>query len=156
WVAEDGGLHPAPNTRLINYFQYPEVRLSGFLKGCDRSPDALRRRSQAKYGKRILALGVSASDGVIGIVLTERDDPAVADFPELPQSPGAPIFQVLTVGAPAGAEPLDLLRADLSKIFGAGWHPSVILKPGAVAPIPFVGAQGAGYTLEALLGVAAN
>ena len=33
WIGSDGDA-VAPNTKLIYYFQYPEVRLSGFLSGC--------------------------------------------------------------------------------------------------------------------------
>tara|TARA_R110000868_G_scaffold70819_3_gene207977 strand:+ start:15116 stop:16474 length:1359 start_codon:yes stop_codon:yes gene_type:complete len=156
WIGGDGELSPAPDARIIDYFQYPEIRLSGFLKGCKSPPDALRRRNQAGYGKRILALGLAPTGQVLGYVLTERDDPLVSAFPDLPELASAPIFRVLAVGAPAGATPLGLLSIELARIIKAGWHQSVILKPSAVGPVPFSGAQGAGYTLEALLGVAAN
>lgn len=156
WIGDDGAVCPAPDARIIDYFQYPEIRLSGFLEGCKSPPDALRRRNQAGYGKRILALGLAPSGRVLGRVLTERDDPLVGVFPELPELASAPILRVLAVGAPAGATPLGLLRVELASIIEAGWHRSVILKPGASGPVPFSGAQGAGYTLEALLGVAAN
>ena len=39
WIQDDGSLAAAPETRIIDYFQYPEVRLSGFLKRCDNPPD---------------------------------------------------------------------------------------------------------------------
>lgn len=155
WIGTDGTLWPAPGTGIIDYFQYPEVRLSGFLKGCKSPPDALRRTRQALYGKRILALAVIPSGTVLGMVLTETDDPVVEEFPDLPELPSAPFFRVLVIGAPAGAKPLDLLKADLKRIFG-GWHPSMILKTTSPDPEPFSGNQGAGYTLEALLGVPAN
>ncbi|PCJ61079.1 MAG: hypothetical protein COA65_02350 [Rhodospirillaceae bacterium] len=156
WMGSGGELFPAPNTRIIDYFQYPEVRMSGFLSDCKDAPDALRRRLQAQFGKRILALGVAPSGQVLGCVLTERDDPIVTDFPELPELAAAPILRVLVVDGPAGASPLDLLMADLSRIVSAGWHSSRILRPASPVPSPFRGAQGAGYTLEALLGVPAN
>jgi hypothetical protein len=38
WVDRNGYAHPAPNTKVIFYLQYPEIRLSGFIKGCDVSP----------------------------------------------------------------------------------------------------------------------
>lgn len=156
WIGHNGHLERVPGARIIDYFQYPEARLSGFLTGCDTAPDALRRTSLAKYGKRILILGTAPSGTVIGIVLTERDDPLVSRFPELPVLAAVPVFRVLSTTAAAGVAPLDLLLGDLRAIVAAGWHPSVILKPGAARPVPFRGNQGAGYTLEALLGVAAN
>lgn len=156
WMDHNGHLARVPGARIIDYFQYPEARLSGFLTGCDSAPDALRRTSLAAYGKRILVLGTAPSGTVVGIVLTERDDPLVGSFPELPVLAAVPVFRVLSTTAAAGVAPLDLLLGELRAIVAAGWHPSVILKPGASAPVPFRGNQGAGYTLEALLGVAAN
>lgn len=156
WLQEGGGLARVPGARIIDYFQYPEARLSGFLARCEAAPQALRRDHLSEFGRRILVLGTAPSGTVIGRVLTERDDPLVRDFPELPVLAAVPVFRVLSVAAPAGAEPLQLLLAELRGIVAAGWHPSVILKPGAAAPVPFRGNQGAGYTLEALLGVAAN
>ena len=156
WMSHHGHLERVPGARIIDYFQYPEARLSGFLTGCNTAPDALRRSSLAKYGERILVLGTAPSGTVIGMVLTERGDPLVSSFPELPVLAAVPVFRVLSTTAAAGVAPLDLLLSELRAIVAAGWHPSVILKPRASAPVPFRGNQGAGYTLEALLGVAAN
>lgn len=156
WFDAEGQLHDAPNARIIDYFQYPEVRLSGFLKGCKRAPDALRRRNQAEYGKRILALGLRPDGVVLGLVLTERDDSIVRNFPELPQHPTIGILQVLTVADAPKVDPFCLLKDELRQIVSHGWHPSQILRPNKDAPLPFRGNQGGGYTLEALLGVTAN
>jgi len=156
WLGDNGVLARVPGARIIDYFQYPEARLSGFLSGCDLAPKALRRDRLAEFGRRILVLGTAPTGTVIGKVLTEAYDPVVGQFPELPVLAAVPIFRVLPVSGAAGAAPLDLLLSELRAIVAAGWHPSVILKRGASAPIPFRGNQGAGYTLEALLGVAAN
>ncbi len=155
WATPGGLLLAAPHTKIIDYFQYPEIRLSGFLKDCRGCPDSLRRKNQDGYGKRILLMGARADGLVVGYILTAKDDSLVASFPELPQHAAAPILRVLVVGK-AGRSPLDLLRTRLKEVADAGWHASVILRPGKPAPEPFSGAQGAGYTLEALLGVCAN
>lgn len=83
WLDQAGVRHDAPGTRIIDYFQYPEVRMSGFLKGCDAPPDALRRHRQALYGQRILVMGTASDGKVVGLVLTARDDPLVTKFPDL-------------------------------------------------------------------------
>lgn len=154
WLDADGNRHRAPGARIIDYFQYPEIRFSGFLKGCEGAPDALRRRNQALYGQRWLVLG-SAPDGtVLGVLLTERDDPLARDFPALPDLPGSGVLMVLTVDEEAGREPRDLINGEIGRIVSGGWHASVIMKSTGI--VPFRGAQGAGYTLEALLGVTAN
>lgn len=155
WMDAGGGLHPAPNARIIDYFQYPEIRLSGFLKGCDAPPDALRRTRQAQYGQRILFMGSAPSGQVIGYVLTALTDPVVAAFPELPLLASAPVLRVLTIEGTTGASPADLLHQRMAAISAGGWHTSRILRAEGAA-IPFRGAQGGGYTLEALLGVRAN
>lgn len=38
WVDASGLEYAAPATQLILYPQYPEVRVSGFLKGCSHAP----------------------------------------------------------------------------------------------------------------------
>ena len=50
--------------------------------------------------------------------------------------------------------PGDILSGKLRRIIAQGWHDSVRNKGGTI--IPFKGNQGAGYTLEALLGVETN
>lgn len=154
WLGGNGARYDAPNTRIIDYFQYPEVRMSGFLKGCAEGPDALRRDRLAQFGQRILVMGTAADGKVVGLVLTGRDDPLVAVFPELPLAGSGGVLRILSVDGPAGAEPAALLRAELAQIVRAGWHSSRINRAGTI--LPFSGSQGGGYTLEALLGVAAN
>jgi hypothetical protein len=154
WLDSAGVRHDAPGTRIIDYFQYPEVRLSGFFKGCDAPPDALRRDGQARYGQRILVIGTASDGKVLGLVLTERDDPVVAQFPELPLQGDVGVLRVLVVDGDTTESPVELLRREISAVVKGGWHPSRILKPGGIEP--FSGSQGGGYTLEALLGVAAN
>lgn len=41
WMLPNGQVTDAPNAQLILYPQYPEVRFSGFLKGCVDAPSDL-------------------------------------------------------------------------------------------------------------------
>jgi hypothetical protein len=163
WVDRDGTPHPAPKTRAIFYLQYPEVRLSGFLTGCDLAPDSLRRSELSRFGCRALAFGTGRTGEVYGLVLTELEDPAL--FRILPGSPKSgitstglskhprnPVFYYFEVVPDA----LDKLLDDLRSINKRGWHPSQRLKKEGETPIPFRGTQGGGYTLEALLGIPSN
>jgi len=62
WVAE-GGKHRAPDAGLILYPKYPEVRMSGFLKGCREAPsDIMRVRDEG----RLLVLGITGEGDVLG------------------------------------------------------------------------------------------
>ena len=154
WLDGTGVRHDAPYTRIIDYFQYPEVRMSGFLKGCKASPEALRRRLLGEFGKRILVMGTAGDGKVVGLVLTERDDTLVGSFPDLPLAGPRGVLRVLSIDGAAGVAPAELLRLEIAAIVKGGWHWSRINKGGNI--VPFNGAQGGGYTLEALLGVAAN
>lgn len=154
WLGGNGARYDASHTRIIDYFQYPEVRMSGFLKGCPDGPDALRRRLLDQFGRRILVMGTAADGKVVGLVLTERDDPLAADFPELPLVGAKGVLRVLSVDGDAGADPAELLRHEMTAIVRGGWYWSRINRRGVIGA--FAGAQGGGYTLEALLGVAAN
>ena len=87
-------------------------------------------------------------------MINERDDPLARDFPLLPPSGISGVLQIIPVREPAGKSPTELLSEELRVIVNSGWHASVRNKGGEI--IPFKGNQGAGYTLEALLGVETN
>lgn len=154
WLDPDGNRHLAPDTKLIDYFQYPEARLSGFLKGCAWAPEAIRRTKQASFGKRILGLGANRAGEVFGLLITERDDPLVSSFPRLAPSGISGVLGVLNLLSGLSGTPQEQLTAELRKIVAGGWHASIRNKGGVI--VPFKGNQGAGYTLEALLGVKTN
>jgi len=59
WMNRSGSLFSAPHAKIIDYFQYPEIRFSGFLKNCEKAPPALRRKNQAQFGKRVILMGVT-------------------------------------------------------------------------------------------------
>lgn len=154
WLDDNGNRFRAPDTKLIEYFQYPEARLSGFIKGCKWAPAAIRRTKQAEFGTRILGIGSNRAGEIYGLLLTERDDPVVTEFPELAPSGISGILRILSVAGDTTATPQEQLTRELRGIVAAGWHPSVRNKGGTI--VPFKGNQGAGYTLEALLGVETN
>ena len=167
WIGSDGDA-VAPNTKLIYYFQYPEVRLSGFLSGCTDPPDALRRRRLDLYGARVLFFG-STGNRVFGRVIA---GPPGTTFREIPGSYPSPVAQSLlevqlgaatpqlssrprTPGMDRESDPGSATEERIRGLIGP-WHPCVRLKDASQGPVPFSGPQRAGYTLEALLGVASN
>jgi len=155
WLDRDGSLYPAPYARIIDYFQFPEIRLSGFMRGCRNPPDSLRRKNQSKYGNRILLLG-TFGDKTVGLVLTSVEDELVASFPVLPDLRVCPTLQVLSLSVVPTKAPRDHLLDELREIHIGGWHPCVRLKPGESEPYPYNANNSGGYTVEALLGIPSN
>jgi len=147
WIC-DGPDETAPSTKLIHYFQYPEVRLSGFLAGCRNPPDALRRRRLDDYGDRILLFG---SDGTrtFGTVITSTPGVPLPDPPEARPCPLSDVLLEIRLEKPRDTE------SAIHDLLGI-WHPTVRLPHAGRPAIPFSGPQAPGYTLEALLGVPTN
>src|SRR3546814_6751660 len=77
WI-DDAGRHHAPNTGLILYPKYPEVRMSGFLSGCRAAPAQIMR---VRDEGRVLILGMTSQGEVLGYVAT-ADDPVTAERSE--------------------------------------------------------------------------
>src|SRR5438105_159624 len=58
WLLPNAQVAEAPGAQLILYPQYPEVRFSGFLKGCASPPSDLMA---GRLRGRVLFLGVTSS-----------------------------------------------------------------------------------------------
>lgn len=87
WVAADGRTERAESAQLILYPDYPEVRLSGFLRGCSLAPSehmravpAPSRRFNNQQDGRILFFGVSA-DGTTHVCLELEEAPLRGNSP---------------------------------------------------------------------------
>jgi|TARA_B100002003_G_scaffold161634_1_gene150048 hypothetical protein len=65
WLNDSGMISYAPHTQLICYPKYPEVRLSGFLRGCENAPSKLMT---GRIPKRILFFGITNDRRVIAYV----------------------------------------------------------------------------------------
>lgn len=154
WLQDNNSLSHAPHTKIIDYFQYPEVRMSGFLRGSINPPDSLRRINQHKYGKRILILGVT-NNKTIGLVVNQLEDPVVENFPDFPPARNIQILRYHQLRTSFDSTPESLLLQELKNISGV-WHKSCTLDSHDSIPRPFKGTPGPGYTLEALLGIPRN
>lgn len=81
WLSETG-LSPAPETKLIYYPQYPELRLSGFLDSSPNAPRELLAFSSAPESRgqedgRVLIFG-SSSDQKVYAAVVSAYSPAAA------------------------------------------------------------------------------
>lgn len=160
WVSEFG-IEQAVGSQLILYPQYPEVRLSGFLRGCKSAPSELL--------KPVLASARRFNNGADGRVLffaTTRNSETLAYLAgpdsqlaseirhrnELTEFKQEGVFLHIPL---LGRSSKLILLEKLAEIRDFGWQPSVSLdKTGEVKP--YLAPNGGGYTLEALFGVIRN
>src|SRR5260221_2517584 len=115
WMSDTGRLSTAPGAQLILYAQYPEVRFSGFLRGCADGPNELYNR---RVLGRVLFLGVTRHRQVIGYT--------AADGSELSQEFGLPASTVgvfVELPLPVADQPNQqaALLAELCRIHNQGW-----------------------------------
>jgi hypothetical protein len=152
WLLENGQTARAPSAQLILYPAYPEVRFSGFLKGCDSPPSALMTVRRAG---RVLFLGVTASREVLGYVVDLRSQIAEQLKTERGLTQEG-VFQKLRLpGRLDDVASKKKLLADLRAIALKGWIASKQLdQRGEISPCN--APQCGGFTLEAELGIPKN
>lgn len=153
WWTPDGDA-PAPEAKLIYYPQYPEVRLSGLLRGSPSAPNHLLRidRRGTEPG-RVLLLGVSPSNAAILAVLVGSDTPVAKELATQPLEP-AGSFRLWPLERSVQGDPWRQLADELLAVSRMGFVPGQRL--GADGPAPYHAPNAGGYTLEALLGITSN
>jgi hypothetical protein len=148
WIENDG-IHKAPNSQLILYPKYPEVRFSGFLKGCERAPSEIMRSRQVG---RLLFLGITKSSKVFGYA-TYADSALAREVTNLKGlEPAGVLLQLPDIN---GRTSKDKLLSALSSIFQKHWIGSQKLGKDGL-PKLYSARNGGGYTLEAELGIFPN
>ena len=152
WLGHDGHLARAPGAQLILYPQYPEVRFSGFLRGCKNSPNQLL--TSREHG-RILFLGVTRDESVIGFVAPAGSDLANEFISKYPL-PDTGVFSEIPLPVATGnRDARSGLLSELLRIHQLGWIDSKRLG-GDGGILPCKSSNCGGYTLEAELGVIPN
>jgi hypothetical protein len=147
WLDENGNAWPAPDAQMILYPQYPEIRLSGFLKGCEKSPsEVICERREG----RILFLGISENNKIKGFVVRSDSEIAneIAEQTELEQRG---VFFELPLGD-YRRNSKEILISKLREIYLKGWISGKRLTRDGDA-IAYKAPNAGGYTLEAELGV---
>jgi hypothetical protein len=155
WLTETGQLAPAPHAKMIFYPQYPEVRFSGFLKGCPDAPSSLwtRERRGTEPG-RILILGVGNQSKVVGLTLPP-EAPATKEILASAPHPAYGVLSILSMPGRQAVDGLDELMMRLCHIHQMGWVKSKRLATdGSVVPCEAPNCNG--NTLEALLDIRSN
>ena len=149
WITDEGLIYCAPNSQLILYPKYPEVRFSGFLLGCEKPPSFIM--NQRKAG-RLLFISVSAEGVVLGYVVSESSGIA-KEFAHRSNLDEHGVFKSYELNRNANNK--SLLLKQLRRIHSLGWIKSKKLdKNGEIVSC---GASNCGgLTLEAELGITPN
>jgi hypothetical protein len=144
-------LEEAPGAQLILYPQYPEVRLSGFLKGTKNAPSDLMN---SRAPGRLLLLGVTQDRRIIAHVV-DGSSAVARQFRSLPTLEGIGVFLRLPLSGRREVPAKDQLLNAIRRIHLQGWIQSWALGPG-YQRLPCNASQCVGYTLEAELGIVRN
>ncbi|HOZ15745.1 MAG TPA: MvaI/BcnI family restriction endonuclease [Tenuifilaceae bacterium] len=149
WISEDGNIYPAPNSQLILYPKYPEVRFSGFLTRCENPPSELMTQ---RLADRLLFFSVAKNGTVLGFVTAPNSELA-QEFSTIETDSEHGVFKVLEL--PQVANNKEKLLNELLRIYQLGWIKSKRLD-GHGNLLPCEAPNCGGYTLEAELGITPN
>lgn len=162
WLNEDAQVEKATGAQLILYPDYPEVRLSGFLRGCSIAPSKLlqpvpreaRLHNNGTDGRHLI-LGVTEDKKIIAYLAPAGSAISNAVSKKIHggdyQLSGVLYFITKT----NQIDSRSILLARLREIHQAGLHQSRRLNKQGI-PIAYTAQNGGGYTLEALLGIKPN
>lgn len=160
WIDDLGHEEQASGAQLILYPDYPEVRLSGFLRGCSIAPStnmqpvpAVQRKHNNGPDGRVLFLGITETGKILSYLAV--DGSSVSQEFKAQQATLAQVGVFWEVPLAAKIDTRIQLISDLRAIHNAGWHLGKRLNAKGVQ-IPYKARNGGGYTLEALLGIIPN
>lgn len=157
WVwFHKNGVAPAPETKLIYYPQYPEIRLSGFLDDSPHSPKELLAlssdpNSRGQEAGRCLVFGPGRDRKVYAAVVS-RYSPAANYLRKFNNGRGRLIRMSLREDE---ASTRDILFRELRKIHDKQWIESYRLQRDGTRTVCDA-PNGHGVTLESELGITAN
>ena len=149
WIREDGNIYPAPNSQLILYPKYPEVRFSGFLARCENPPSDLMTQ---RLADRLLFLSVSKKGEILGFV-TSPDSEIAQEFNSTHFDEEIGVFKVIDL--PMTVNNKQRLLEELYRIYELDWITSKRLDSSGNV-LPCNASNCGGYTLEAELGITPN
>lgn len=151
WIDGHGQRADAPGAQLILYPQYPEVRLSGFLRSCRLAPSRLMT---SRLTGRLLFFGVTDSAEIVAYV-TGPDSSLAASVRARLKAATVGVFIEIPMLAGERVDSKLKLISELGRIHRLGWITSKRLRSdGSVGPCEAPNCGG--YTLEAELGVRPN
>ena len=154
WLNSEGLPVHAPETKIIFYPQYPEVRLSGFLLGCEASPSQWMKQELRLEG-RILVIGVTVERNLVAALIAPGSAAAKELSALLKDKPQHDLFLELSLELPKLVNSREALLAKLLEIHRLGWIAAQKLEPDK-SKKPYNSRNSGGYTLEAECGILPN
>jgi len=156
WLDASGNKYPAPHAKLIYYPQYPEVRLSGFLKGSKAKASRwMDRYKEGTAEGRWLLLGSNSDSAVFAYLVTPECNLSQELESINSVDIGSVFRQISLISTTEVTSTRGALIEKLLEIHHAGWISSRKLNPD-MSISPYTAQNGGGYTLEAELGVVPN
>lgn len=162
----DASMRPerAIDAKLILYPDYPEVRLSGFLRGCTRAPNHLLQpipKHQRIGGRqpdgRMLCLGITEDNNILAY-LAERGGSISNDLRDMINT-----GDLQTEGVFFSIKPIVSSRSRPALIYAlqsvcdeTKWHTAQRRNADGTVCIPYLSQNASGYTLESLLKITPN
>lgn len=160
WMDANGNLYPAPSSKFIYYPQYPEVRLSGFLRGCPIDANGWFTHEKPEKGRavgRVLIFGKNSKDEIFaylslpGTQISEK----LTSGGFSPVSPLTSVFFLIPTESTGDNNSKEEIINVFRKIHRKGWITSKRLDRTGTS-MQYTAINGVGYTLEAELGVIPN
>lgn len=152
WLDAEGRLYPAPSTQLILYPQYPEVRMSGFLRGAAWAPNEVMT---VRTEGRVLILGIRPAGDLVAFA-TGPDTSLARQLRDESGGSSIGIFRELSLSASGEeADSRVSLLQELCRISNSGWIAGWRLAADGSRQ-PCKGSNCVGVTLESELGIAPN
>lgn len=157
WMNSDGLIEKANDAKLIYYKQYPEVRLSGFLKGCKIAPrNFLSWEKNKVFPDRILVFGITPQNTIIAFLAVKPSqvyDELLTHCKGHPDDQKGVLYEIKEDDTES-LNTKELLISKIDEISRKGWIKSQTLtKEGIVA---CTGNRCVGLTLESQLGITQN
>ena len=162
WVDLEGHIEAAGGSQLILYPKYPEVRLSGFVRGCELAPGHLmqppsnyeREHRLAENLSRCLVLGIS-QDRVLAYA-SAWDSNLSREAAHRIESGASELFtSIFFEYSERRISTRTKLIQRLTEIHHMGFIESCRLEKDGNR-IPYVAQNGAGFTLESYFGITPN
>lgn len=155
WLDEMGGANLAPEAKLIVYPQYPEVRFSGFLRGCTKAPSNLwTKEHRGTEPDRILIFGVGNGKKIFGLTLPP-EAPAAKETRAGEPHDEYGLLQILPFPDQERDNGFQALMQRLCTIHRRGWVASTRLNREGIL-VPCNASNCGGNTLESLLEIRSN